>query len=103
MKSTKILVLLCVVVFASASLAATNPLNNPRGLAVDAKNNLYVANTLGGASGTGNVLVYSPTYVLQSTMTIKQDINLPIGVASTEWATCGSPLRARTGTAQPAA
>jgi hypothetical protein len=81
MKSTKILALLCVAVFASASLAATNPLNNPRGLAVDAKGNLYVANTLGGASGTGNILVFSPTYVLQSTMTITQDMNLPIGVA----------------------
>jgi hypothetical protein len=81
MKSAKILVLLCVAVFASAGLSATSPLNNPRGLAVDAKGNLYVANTLGGATGTGNILVYSPTYVLQSTMTITQDMNLPIGVA----------------------
>jgi hypothetical protein len=81
MKSAKILVLLCVAVFASAGLSATSPLNNPRGLAVDAKGNLYVANTLGGPTGTGNILVYSPTYVLQSTMTITQDMNLPIGVA----------------------
>ena len=81
MKPAKILALLCVAVFTSASLAATNPLNNPRGLAVDAKGNLYVANTLGGAGGTGNILVFSPTYVLQSTMTITQDMNLPIGVA----------------------
>ena len=49
MKSAKILVLLCLTVFASASFAASSPLNNPRGLAVDAKGNLYVANTLGGA------------------------------------------------------
>ena len=47
MKSAKILVLLFVAVFASASLSATSPLNNPRGLAVDAKGNLYVAIRLG--------------------------------------------------------
>ena len=52
MKSIKIFALLCLAAFASASFAATSPLNNPRGLAVDAKGNLYVANTLGGASGT---------------------------------------------------
>ena len=86
MKSTKSIariasILLCLAVLASGSSAATHQLNNPRGLAVDSKGNLYVANTLGGASGTGNILVYSPTYALQPTMTITQDINLPIGVA----------------------
>ena len=80
MKSAKILVLLCLTVFASASFASS-PLNNPRGLAVDAKGNLYVANTLGGTTGTGNIVVYSSTYVLRSTMTITQDMNLPVGVA----------------------
>ncbi len=81
MKCIKILALLCVAVFASASLAATNPLNNPRGLAVDAKGNLYVANTLGGTSETGNILVFNASYVMQPTMTITQDISLPSGVA----------------------
>jgi sugar lactone lactonase YvrE len=74
-------VLLCLAVFASASLAATSPLNNPRGLAVDAKGNLYVANTLGGANGTGNILVYSPSYVQLQKKTITQNINLPSAVA----------------------
>jgi sugar lactone lactonase YvrE len=73
--------LLCLAVFASASFAATSPLNNPRGLAVDAKGNLYVANTLGGANGTGNILVYSPAYVQLPKKTITQNINLPAAVA----------------------
>jgi hypothetical protein len=81
LKNNLVCTLLCLAIFALSSFAATSPLNNPRGLAVDTKGNLYVANTLGGTSGTGDILVYSPTHVLQSTMTITQDMNLPIGIA----------------------
>lgn len=73
--------LLIFCAFASASFAATNPLNNPRGMAVDAKGNLWVANVEGGASGTGNVLAFSPGYVLQKADTITSNLNLPTAVA----------------------
>jgi len=73
--------LVCLTVLVTAGFAATSPLNNPRGLAVDAKGNLYVANTLGGTSGTGNILVYSPSYVQQPKKTITQNINLPSAIA----------------------
>jgi DNA-binding beta-propeller fold protein YncE len=81
MKSTKNVAhiaatLLCLAVFASASFAATSPLNNPRGLAVDAKGNLYVANI-----DANNILVYSPGYALQKKATITQNLNLPTSVA----------------------
>lgn len=85
MKSARILALCCLAVFASASFAATSGLNNPRGLAVDSKGNLYVANTLGGSGETGNILVFNPSYVLQPTMTITQDTSLPSGVAFDEF------------------
>jgi hypothetical protein len=39
--------LLPLLVLASASFAATNPLANPFGMAVDAKGNLWVANGRG--------------------------------------------------------
>jgi hypothetical protein len=42
--------LLPLLVLASASFAATNPLANPFGMAVDAKGNLWVANGQGGKS-----------------------------------------------------
>lgn len=73
--------LVCLIVLASTSFAATSALNNPRGLALDAKGNLYVANTLGGANGTGNILVYSPSYVQLQKKTITQNINLPSTLA----------------------
>ena len=64
----------------AASFAATNPLNNPHGIAVDVAGNLWVANTSGGA-GDGNILVFSPGYVLQKSRTITLNINLPTAVA----------------------
>ncbi|MGA3089816.1 MAG: hypothetical protein ABSD75_14460 [Terriglobales bacterium] len=68
--------LLCLVVFASASFAATNPLSYPQGLAVDAKGNLYVAN-----NDANNILIFSPGYALQKSDTITQNINFPTAVA----------------------
>jgi DNA-binding beta-propeller fold protein YncE len=68
--------LLCLLAFASASIAATNPLSYPRGLAVDAKGNLWVAN-----SGDNNILVFSPGYAQQKADTITQGISNPTGVA----------------------
>ena len=71
-----LLAVLSLVVFASASFAATNPLNFPYGLALDASGNLYVANL-----NAHNILVYSPGYVLQSAQTIGQGADYPFGVA----------------------
>ncbi len=68
--------LLCTLVLASACFAATAPLNQPRGLALDASGNLYVANTLGD-----QVLVYSPAYQQLTAKTITQDILSPLMVA----------------------
>jgi streptogramin lyase len=69
--------LLCLFAFASASLAATKkPLSLPFGLAVDAKGNLYVAN-----SGGNDILVYSPAYAQIPTKTITQSVSNPTGVA----------------------
>ncbi|MGA3089817.1 MAG: hypothetical protein ABSD75_14465 [Terriglobales bacterium] len=68
--------LMYLAVFASASFAATNPLSYPQGLAVDAKGNLYVAN-----SAANNILVFSPAYVLQKSETITQNISFPTAVA----------------------
>jgi streptogramin lyase len=81
MKSTKHFAciastLLCLFALASASFAATNPLNYPRGLAVDAKGNLWVAN-----SGDNNILEFSPGYAQQKAATITQGISNPTGVA----------------------
>ncbi|MGA3092178.1 MAG: hypothetical protein ABSD75_26515 [Terriglobales bacterium] len=81
MKSTNTIVaiavaLLCLFAFGSASFAATNPLNFPMGLAVDAKGNLWVAN-----SGDNNILVFSPGYALQKADTITQGVSSPTGVA----------------------
>ena len=59
--------LLCVCAFTSASFAATKPLSYPRGLAVDGKGNLYVAN-----SGGNDILVYNPNYVQVTAKTIRR-------------------------------
>ena len=67
--------LLCLGL-AAAGFAATNPLNEPNGLAVDASGNLDVANT-----GTNSILVFNSKYKLQSTKTITQGVNHPTAVA----------------------
>ena len=66
--------LLCLFAFGSASFAGT--LNLPRGLAVDSKGNLYVAN-----SGNNNIVVYGPKYVQETAKTITSNIVNPSGVA----------------------
>ncbi len=67
--------------FATSSFAAINPLANPYGMAVDAKGNLWVANTNGGNSGLGNILVFSPGYALLKKDIITSNLKLPIAVA----------------------
>ncbi|MGB6386158.1 MAG: hypothetical protein WBD25_08055 [Terriglobales bacterium] len=67
---------LCLLAYAAASFAATKPLSYPLGLAVDAKGNLYVAN-----SGGNDILVYNPAYNQVPSKTIKQNISNPTGVA----------------------
>jgi DNA-binding beta-propeller fold protein YncE len=56
--------------------AATNPLNQPRGLALASNGNLYVAN-----SGGNNVLVFNPNYAWVSSKTITAGVDKPTGVA----------------------
>jgi DNA-binding beta-propeller fold protein YncE len=73
--------LLCLAILASASFAATNPLANPFGMAVDAKGNLWVANGQGGDSQLGNILVFNSNYVLQTKDTITSNLNTPLAVA----------------------
>jgi DNA-binding beta-propeller fold protein YncE len=68
--------LLCLVALATAGFAKTNPLSYPRGLAVDAKGNLWVAN-----SGDNNILEFTPGYALHSAGTITQGVSNPTGVA----------------------
>ncbi len=81
MKSTNHLIritsaLLCLCALATAGFAKTNPLSYPRGLAVDSKGNLWVAN-----SGDNNVLEFSPGYSLQTAGTITEGVSNPTGVA----------------------
>jgi len=68
--------LLCLAAFASASFAATKPISNPLGLALDAKGNLYVANSTGN-----DILVYNPNYVQLTSKTITQNVTNPTAVA----------------------
>ncbi|MGA7288176.1 MAG: hypothetical protein WBX02_08785 [Terriglobales bacterium] len=68
--------LLCLIVLASASFAATNPLSLPRGLAVDASGNLWVAN-----AGTNSILAFSPTYKQLTSETITANVSEPTDVA----------------------
>jgi DNA-binding beta-propeller fold protein YncE len=68
--------LLCLAAFAAASFAATNPLNEPQGLAVASNGDLYVAN-----SGDSNILVFGPSYSTLPALTIIQGVSRPSGVA----------------------
>jgi secreted PhoX family phosphatase len=71
-----IVTVLCLLAVASASFAKTNPLSYPKGLAVDSKGNLWVAN-----SGNNNILAFSPGYALQTADTITEGVSNPSGVA----------------------
>jgi hypothetical protein len=61
---------------AITAFAAKNPLNEPNGLAVDSKGNLYVAN-----SGGNNILVFTSKYTQVPSKTITLGIDHPTGVA----------------------
>ena len=85
MRSTKQTVhiaatLVCLVVLVTVSFSANPTLVLPRGLAVDGKGNLYVAN-----SAANNILVYNSAYVLQPSKTISAGISTPWGVAHDRW------------------
>ena len=70
-------ILLCLAVFASASFAKKgNPLNIPRGMAVDSQGNLWVAN-----AGTNSILAFNDTYKQLTADTITAGISEPTGVA----------------------
>src|SRR5579864_6253079 len=69
------LVALSFCALMGSSFAATKPLNYPYGLALDAKGNLYVANSNGN-----DVLVYSPTYTQLTAKTITTNISSPTAV-----------------------
>lgn len=56
--------------------AATTPLNSPRGLAIDSKGNLYVAN-----QGGNEILVYSTSYNQQTKKSVTAGVSQPVGVA----------------------
>lgn len=68
--------LLCVAGFASSSFATIKPLSYPKGLAVDAKGNLYIAN-----SGGNDILVYNTNYVQITSKNITENVINPSGVA----------------------
>jgi YVTN family beta-propeller protein len=71
---TALALLIALLSICQMSSAATNPLNGPRGLALDSKGNLYVANQSGN-----RVLVVSPTYTVIKTITA--GVSTPTGVA----------------------
>src|SRR5215469_1071894 len=66
------------------SYAATQPLSYPKGLAVDSKGNLYVAN-----SGGNDILIYNSSYVQITSATITSNISNPTGVAFDTPVICG--------------
>jgi len=85
MKATKQIVhitarLVCLMVLVTVSFAANPTLVLPRGLAVDGKGNLYVAN-----SAANDILVYNSAYVLQPSKTISMGISTPWGLAYDRW------------------
>lgn len=65
---------LLTIFVATASRAATYPLSQPYGLALDASGNLYVANT-----AANDVLIYNPNHVQMRR--ISQGVQAPTGVA----------------------
>lgn len=88
---------------AATSFAATNPLNEPNGLAVDANGNLYVANT-----GTNTILKFNSKYVQQTGSTISKNVTHPTAVAVdplgniwvANWAEYGGSITEYQGTKQ---
>lgn len=69
-------IVLSLLVLSGIAFAATNPVISPRGLALDANGNLYVANT-----GGNNILVFDPSYSELVSKTITAGINTPMSVA----------------------
>lgn len=77
--NSRLCLVVVAIVFALLNLpiqahAATGLLNAPRGLAIDSRQNLYVANQNGN-----NILVYNSSYVHE--MTITANVSQPSGVA----------------------
>jgi DNA-binding beta-propeller fold protein YncE len=68
--------LLCLFSLAPNSMAASKRLNYPYGLTVDAKGNLYVANTNGN-----EVLVYNANHAQVANKTITKNVVFPTAVA----------------------
>jgi hypothetical protein len=64
------------MILAGQAWASTLPLNQPRGLAIKANGDLYVAN-----QGGDDVLVYGPKFVQLTANTITQGVSQPSGVA----------------------
>jgi len=67
---------LVLIVSIGQARAAVLPLDAPRGLAVDANGDLYVAN-----EQANDILIYNPNYVQRTAKTITQGIGLPTAVA----------------------
>ena len=67
-------VIACMGVCQVRAATVTFSLNNPVGLALDAKGNLYVANY-----GGNQVLVYNPSYVQENS--VSKGVSAPLGVA----------------------
>ena len=71
-----VFIALCLGLATASFAASKKPLNYPKGLAVDAKGNLYVAN-----SGGNDILVYNANYVQVPKSTITSNVINPSGVA----------------------
>ena len=76
MKFKNFIIIIGLTLLSMMSFAATKPLNSPQGLALDAKGNLYVAN-----SGGNQILIYNPNYVQQTARTISKNVTSPTSVA----------------------
>ncbi len=73
---TNALSFLVLLTLAAGQAFAKIPLGSPKGLAVDAKGNLYVANF-----GNSTITVYNPNYVQVTSKTITANVSYPTGVA----------------------